>query len=185
MTPRPGLTNTSVVSRAVLSWSAWGCAAAFFLVGAFPLYNVDAYGHLAQGRQIAKLGRVPAVDLFSFWKPTPQPWSNYEWGYDVATWLVYDHFGPTALILIKCLLLATLGYILVVLAYRLAQGAELAAPVAAAVLILFAPLARIRFTVRRKSSVWCYPLSCFWGSVACTRSGPRRAPSGGLSWRLA
>ena len=148
MTTRPGVTNTSAVSQRVVSWSAWVCAAAFFLVGAFPLYNVDAYGHLAQGRQIAELGRVPHVDLFSFWKPTPQPWSNYEWGYDVGTWLIYDHFGPTPLILIKCLLLAALGYILVVLACRLARGAELAGPLAAAVLISFAPLARIRFTVR-------------------------------------
>ena len=142
------MTNTSAVSRWVGRWSAWGCAAAFFVVGAFPLYNVDAYGHLAQGRQIAELGRVPAVDLFSFWKPTPQPWSNYEWGYDLITWLIYDHFGPTALIVIKCLLLAVLGYILVVLGGRLAKGAELAAPLAATVAILFAPLARIRFTVR-------------------------------------
>ncbi len=131
-----------------MSWSAWGCAAAFFLLGAFPLYNIDAYGHLAQGRQIAELGRVPTVDLFSFWNPTPQPWSNYEWGYDLVTWLIYDQFGPTALILIKCLLLAVLGYILVMLAHRLAKGAELAAPLAAVVLMLFAPLARIRFTVR-------------------------------------
>jgi hypothetical protein len=118
------------------------------MVGAFPLYNLDAYGHLAQGRQIAELGRVPKVDPFSFWKPTSQPWSNYEWGYDLVTWLIYDHFGPNALIVIKCLLLAALGYILVVLAHRLAQGAALAAPLAAAVSIFFAPLARIRFTVR-------------------------------------
>ena len=136
------------MSRRVASWSAWGCAAAFFLVSAFPLYNVDAYGHLAQGRQIAELGRVPTVDLFSFWKPTPQPWSNYEWGYDLVTWLIYEHFGATALILIKCLLLAVLGYVLVLLAHRLAKGAELAASLAALVAIVFAPLARIRFTVR-------------------------------------
>jgi hypothetical protein len=129
-------------------WSAGGCAAAFFGLGAFPLYDLDAYGHLAQGRQIAELGRVPTVDLFSFWKPTPQPWSNYEWGYDLATWVIYDHFGPNALIVIKCLLLAACGYVLVLLADRLAKGAELAAPLAAALLILFAPLARIRFTVR-------------------------------------
>jgi hypothetical protein len=136
------------VSRGVGSWSAWGCAATFFLLGAFPLYNVDAYGHLAQGRQIAELGRVPTLDPFSFWKSTPQPWSNYEWGYDLATWLIYDHFGPTALILLKCMLLAALGYVLVVLARRLSSGAELAAPLAASLLMLFAPLARIRFTVR-------------------------------------
>jgi len=148
LTACPGLTNTIAVLRGVASWSAWGCAAAFFLLGAFPLYNVDAYGHLAQGRQIAESGRVPAVDPFSFWKPTPQPWSNYEWGYDLGSWLIYDHLGPNALILIKCLLLAALGYLLVLLAHRLAKGAEQAAPLAAAVLILFAPLARIRFTVR-------------------------------------
>jgi hypothetical protein len=140
--------NTSAVSRRGGLWSAWVCSVAFFLVGAFPLYSLDAYGHLAQGRQIAESGRVPTVDPFSFWKPAAQPWSNYEWGYDLVTWLLYDQFGPNALILIKCLLLAALGFILVVLAQRLAKGAELAAPLAATLLLLFAPLARIRFTVR-------------------------------------
>ncbi|MGB8223565.1 MAG: hypothetical protein WCF10_13350, partial [Polyangiales bacterium] len=136
------------MSRGAWWWSACICAAAFFLFGAFPFYNIDAYGHLAQGRQIAELGRIPTLDLFSFWKATPQPWSNYEWGYDLGTWLIYDRFGPNALIAIKCLLLAALGYLLVVLGRRLAQGASLAAPLAATVLILFAPLARLRFTVR-------------------------------------
>lgn len=136
------------MSRRGLSWSAWVCAAAFFLAGAFPFYNADGYGHLAQGRQIVALGRVPLVDLFSFWKPSPQPWSNYEWGYDLITWLVYDYLGPTALIAIKCLLLAALGYTLVRIADRLAKGAALAAPLAAVVAIFFAPLARVRFTVR-------------------------------------
>lgn len=145
MTPCNGLTNTSAVSR---SWSAGICAAAFFVVGAFPLYSVDAYGHLAQGRQIDELGRVPKVDLFSFWKPEPQPWSNYEWGYDLVTWLMYDAWGPNALIAAKCLLLALLGAMLVLLGDRLARGRETAAVLTAAVAIFFAPLARIRFTVR-------------------------------------
>lgn len=136
------------MSRGVVSWSAWGCALAFFLVGAFPLYNIDAYGHLAQGRQIAELGYVPQIDRFSFWQSTPQPWSNYEWAYDLLTWLVYDSFGPNALIGLKCLALATLAYLLVMLAYRLSERAVLAAPLAAAVLLFFAPMARLRFTVR-------------------------------------
>ncbi len=163
------------MSRGVVSWSAWVCAVAFFLVGAFPLYNLDAYGHLAQGRQIAELGRVPRVDLFSFWKPTPQPWSNYEWGYDVVTWLIYDHFGPNALIVIKCLLLAVLGYILVVLAHRLAKGAQLAAPLAAAVAISFAPLARIRFTVRPQIVGLVFPAVLLLGisAVYAERTSPR------------
>lgn len=132
----------------VSSWSAWGAAVAFFTAGLFPLFNADAYGHLAQGRQIVQLGHVPKVDLFSFWKAEPQPWSNYEWGYDLLTWWVYDHLGANALILLKCLALGVLGYALVSLANHLARGAALAGPFALSALLLCLPVARFRFTVR-------------------------------------
>ena len=151
------------VSRGRLNWSAWVCAGAFFLFGAFPLHSLDAYGHLAQGRNIAELGAVPKLDPFSFWKPAPQPWSNYEWGYDLLTWLVYDAFGPNALILIKCLMLAVLGYVLVVLGRRLSMNSELASPLTATVLILFAPLARIRFTVRPQMVGLLFLALLLWG----------------------
>ena len=134
--------------KRLASWCAWGSALAFFLTGLFPLFNADAYGHLAQGRQILWLGRVPKVDLFSIWKPEPQPWNNYEWAYDAATWWIYDRLGANALILLKCLALAALGYLLVVLAMRLARGAELAAPFTLAALLLVLPVARFRFTLR-------------------------------------
>lgn len=130
------------------SWSAWASALAFFLTGLFPLFNADAYGHLAQGRQIEALGMVPRVDLFSFWKSEPQPWKNYEWAYDLATWLVYDHLGPSGLVLLKCMSLGVLGYLLVLLARRLSAGAELAGPVTLAPLLLALPVARFRFTTR-------------------------------------
>ncbi|MGB5681478.1 MAG: hypothetical protein WBM47_06475, partial [Polyangiales bacterium] len=151
------------MSRGRLNWSAWVCAGAFFLFGAFPLHSLDAYGHLAQGRNIAELGAVPKLDPFSFWKPAPQPWSNYEWGYDLLTWLVYDAFGPNALILIKCLMLAVLGYVLVVLGRRLSMNSELASPLTATVLILFAPLARIRFTVRPQMVGLLFLALLLWG----------------------
>ncbi|MBW1830518.1 MAG: hypothetical protein JRJ10_02285, partial [Deltaproteobacteria bacterium] len=131
-----------------MSWSAWASGLAFFLAGLFPLFNADAYGHLAQGRQIVALGRVPQVDLFSFWQPTPQPWKNYEWAYDGVTWLVYDHLGANALILLKCLALGALGYLLVRLSDRLARGVELAAPLTLTALLLALPVARFRFTTR-------------------------------------
>jgi hypothetical protein len=114
----------------------------------FPLFNADAYGHLAQGRQIVALGRVPQVDLFSFWQPAPQPWKNYEWAYDWVTWLVYDHLGANALILLKCLALGAFGYLLVKLADRLAHRADLAAPLTLTALLLALPVARFRFTTR-------------------------------------
>jgi hypothetical protein len=137
-----------MVPRGTVSWSAWASGLAFFLAGLFPLFNADAYGHLAQGRQIVALGRVPHVDLFSFWKPTPQPWKNYEWAYDGVTWLVYDHLGANALNLLKCLALGALGYLLVRLSDRLARGVELAAPLTLTALLLALPVARFRFTTR-------------------------------------
>lgn len=134
--------------RAFSSWSAWASALAFFLAGLFPLFNADAYGHLAQGRQIVELGRVPDTDHFSFWKPDPQAWSNYEWAYDWLIWLLYDSLGPNALVLSKSLALGALGYLLVLLAERLAHGARLAAPLTLSALLLAIPIARFRFTVR-------------------------------------
>jgi len=136
------------VPRGLSSWSACASGGAFFLAGLFPLFNADAYGHLAQGRQIVALGRVPKVDLFSFWKSEPQPWSNYEWGYDWLSWLTYDHLGANALIFAKCAALAVLGYLLVALAFRLSRGAPSAGPVALTALLLALPVARFRFTVR-------------------------------------
>ena len=160
--------------RAV-SWSAWGSAAAFFAIGAFPLHSLDAYGHLAQGRQIAEAGGVPRLDPFSFWQPEPQPWSNYEWAYDLMTWLVYDHLGAAALIVLKCVALAALGFALVVLADRLAKGATLAAPVAATLLVSVAPMARIRFTVRPQIVGLVLPAVLLLGIHALyARETPRR-----------
>ena len=134
--------------KRLASWCAWGAALAFFLMGLFPLFNADAYGHLAQGRQIAALGRVPQVDLFSIWKAEPQPWKNYEWAYDLGTWLVYENLGASALVLLKCALLAALGYLLVVLATRLAGDADNSAPLTLAALLYALPVARFRFTTR-------------------------------------
>jgi hypothetical protein len=174
-----GSDKHSPVSR---TWSGGICAAAFFIVGAFPLYSVDTYGHLAQGRQIAELGRVPTVDLFSFWKPEPQAWSNYEWGYDLLTWLVYDHLGPNALIVIKCLLLALLGWSLVLLGQWLGRGSPAAAPLTAVIAICFSPLARIRFTVRPQIVGLVFPALLLVGIYALfSKQGSRRS----RAWILA
>jgi hypothetical protein len=155
-----------MVPRGTVSWSAWASGLAFFLAGLFPLFNADAYGHLAQGRQIVALGRVPHVDLFSFWKPTPQPWKNYEWAYDGATWLVYDHLGANALMLLKCLALGALGYLLVRLSDRLARGVELAAPLTLTALLLALPVARFRFTTRPQIVGLLFPAVLLVGIAA-------------------
>jgi hypothetical protein len=149
-----------------VTWSARASSLAFFLAGLFPLFTADAYGHLAQGRQIVALGRVPKVDLFSFWKATPQPWMNYEWAYDWLSWLLYDHFGASALVLTKCLALAALGYLLVLLANRLARGAAPAAPLALIALLIALPVARFRFTARPQIIGLMFPAVLLMGIAA-------------------
>ncbi|MFZ1865994.1 MAG: hypothetical protein WAU39_17365 [Polyangiales bacterium] len=167
--------------RVASSWSAWASALAFFLTGLFPLFNADAYGHLAQGRQIAALGAVPKVDLFSFWKPEPQPWRNYEWAYDLVTWLVYDHWGASALVLVKCLALSALGYLLVVLGRQLSEGAEAAGPITLAALLLVLPVARFRFTTRPQIIGLLFPVILLLGlsTLFSDRASTRRK-----SWTL-
>lgn len=118
------------------------------LAGVFPLNNTDGYGHLAQGRNIAELGRVPNLDPFSFWKPTPQPWHNYEWGYDIVSYWIFEALGPNGLLFAKCVLLFVLGVVLVRTARLLAKGAALASPVAVTVLLLAVPASRFRLTER-------------------------------------
>lgn len=168
--------------RGLPSWSAWASALAFFLTGLFPLFNADAYGHLAQGRQIVALGRVPKVDLFSFWKPDPQPWKNYEWAYDLVTWLVYDHLGPSALVLLKCAALGLLGYLLVILARRLALGAELAGPLTLAGLLVALPIVRFRFTTRPQVVGLLFPAILVMGIHAFFSD---RYPARRKAWILA
>lgn len=127
---------------------AWIAALAFFLAGLFPFNTTDGYGHLAVGRQIAELGHVPQVDLFSFWKPTPQAWHNFSWGYDLASWVLYSSGGANSLILVKCVALALLGGSLIVVAARVSRSSPWAAPLALTLLLVVLPVARLRFTVR-------------------------------------
>lgn len=166
-----------------LRWaSASGAAVAFFLTGLFPFFNADGFGHLAQGRQIAELGHVPKVDLFSFWKPTPQPWSNYEWAYDLGTWWLYDTLGASGLVVVKCLALAALGASLVLLATRLAPGRLGASPLTLAGLLLALPVARFRFTVRPQIVGLLFPALLLLG-ISALHSNERSRR--GKGWVLA
>ena len=68
MTASKGLTNTNPVLGKGVSGSAWVSAIALALMGAFPLYSLDAYGHLAQGRQIAyrSTDRPNEIGLYAY-----------------------------------------------------------------------------------------------------------------------
>jgi hypothetical protein len=138
-------TRDSSVERAARLALLWACGA-LALAGLFPAGNADTFGHLAQGRQIAALGHVPAHDTFSFWKAEPQPWRNYEWLSDLLGYLLYQAGGANALIALKCVMLAGAVALLGALAWRLAGPR--AALVCAVLLVFEIPASRFRFTER-------------------------------------
>lgn len=141
----------------------WLAAAASFVAGLFPFNTTDGYGHLAVGRQIATFGHVPRFDLFSYWKPTPQPWHNFSWGYDLGSWWLYSAGGANTLILLKCAALAFVGAALVALAVRLGKTSPWAAPLALTLLLLVLPAVRFRLTVRPQLFGLLIPLLLLWG----------------------
>jgi hypothetical protein len=120
--------------------------AAVAISGVFPVNNPDAYGHLAQGRQIDELGHVPAHDTFSIWQARPVRWHNYEWLSDYVSWSLYRAFGPNALIASKCATLAAAAAALVALSCLL--GGPRAAVLCALLLVAAIPASRFRFTER-------------------------------------
>lgn len=86
--------------------AALGAAIAVAVAGLYRGNNPDTFGHLAQGRQIARLGHVPPLDTWSLLPGPARPWHNYEWLSDLGTWVLYDRFGSGAVTLCKCMLLA-------------------------------------------------------------------------------
>ena len=130
-----------------LAWLAGAAAClALALSGVFPVENPDTFGHLAQGREIAELGRVPSHDTHSFFRDLPAVFRNYEWLSDLGAYVAYREGGADALIAGKALLLAIAAALLVALAAL--HGGSRAALLCAAWLIAVSPAARFRFTVR-------------------------------------
>jgi hypothetical protein len=128
---------------------------AIALAGVFPVANADAFGHLAQGRQIFELGHVPKLDRFSIATEVPQPWHNYEWLSDLASYAIYRALGADGMIAVKCALLALfalLAYAVSRCVVRACDGNERALSRATAVcacwLIWVIPAARFRLTER-------------------------------------
>jgi hypothetical protein len=141
----PGAQALAADRRAAFVACTLACVA-LALSGVFPVNNPDTFGHLAQGRQILELGRVPSHDTLSIWQPRPAPWHNYEWLSDALGYWLYAHGGPDALIALKCATLAAAGALIAALAWLLAGSR--AAVLSALLLVLAIPAARFRFTER-------------------------------------
>lgn len=121
------------------------CAA--LVIGAcFPIDNVDTFGHLAAGRQIAELGHVPTHDSFSFFRAEPARWVHYEWLSAWLFWQAYDLGGPNGLLALVLLLVAGAGLCLVQAAAQ--RAGPQAAALCAGLVVLGLPSYRMRLSAR-------------------------------------
>ncbi|MGD8858616.1 MAG: hypothetical protein PVI30_01300 [Myxococcales bacterium] len=82
------------------------------LAGLFPVSNIDTFGHLAAGRQIVELGRVPLVDTFGIDGGSPRAWNNHNWLSGVLLYLALVTGGGNGVLALKLVLLSALAWVL-------------------------------------------------------------------------
>jgi hypothetical protein len=89
-----------------------------------PLVHDDLFWHLRTGAWIAAHHLVPLVDLFSYTRHGAR-WITHEWGFSLASWLLYRAGGLGALVLTTALLALA---IFAAIAWRAVDLAGAAAP---------------------------------------------------------
>jgi hypothetical protein len=82
-----------------------------FLASSFAVRNSDFWLHLASGRLLAEGRYQFGVDPFAFTTENHY-WANHAWLFDLSLFLAYTHFGSTALVVLKALLLSLLAFLL-------------------------------------------------------------------------
>jgi hypothetical protein len=104
---RPGRTTRSGVGNAASGLAHALAAAALLALGLawslLPLVHDDLFWHLRTGEWIAAHRRVPLTDLFSYTRLGAR-WITHEWGFSLASWLIYRAAGAGGLVVTTCLL---------------------------------------------------------------------------------
>jgi hypothetical protein len=162
-------------TREGLVWPSCCAVIALVLAGLHPVDNPDSFGHLAAGRQIVERGHVPSLDTFSYFRPTLQPWVNYEWLSDLLMFGVLRAGGFAALNLMKLGLIAAATLLLLRLAYD--RAGPLAARLAALSLIAAAPALRFRLSVRPHMLGLCLSAIYWVGLLAILDASERDEPA--------
>ncbi|CAN5863718.1 hypothetical protein BH23PLA1_BH23PLA1_19180 [soil metagenome] len=72
-----------------------------FLLGVFPLKDVDFWWHLRTGDLIRETGAIPQKDLYTYTVPDRE-WIDLHWGFQVALSWGFERFGVVGLNLAKC-----------------------------------------------------------------------------------
>jgi hypothetical protein len=77
-----------------------------FAVGLAPNADGDLWWHMAAGREIVRTRALLSVDPFSV-SAAGRPWIDVHWLFQLAAYAIHTLGGLTALVLAKCLLVAT------------------------------------------------------------------------------
>jgi hypothetical protein len=120
-------------------------ATTLVLSGITPGSVPDTFGHLAHGREIARLGDVPRLDAWSLFAP-PRIFLNYEWLSDLLMFWLDAQFGYAGLVALKSVAVLATVYLLGRIARLLSgAGAELYTGL---LLVAAMPLVQLRLTER-------------------------------------
>lgn len=149
----------------------WAVAAACIvgaLAGTLSISTTSIGWHLASGRWIIAHHAVPHADPFSF-TALGTPWLDHEWLFQVAVAAVDEVAGGTGLVVLRSVLIAALGVVLLVIGHRAGLGPGLALLVASVALagarmrfflrpelvtLIVVPVAVVLFLDRRRLGLW-------------------------------
>ncbi|WP_152051408.1 tetratricopeptide repeat protein [Tautonia marina] len=91
-------------------------AALTFLLGVFPLKDVDFWWHLRTGDLIRTTGEIPRTDLYTYTVPD-RSWIDLHWGFQLLLSYGFERGGVIFLNLAKCVI-TTIAVLLLVTAKR-------------------------------------------------------------------
>ncbi|MDH5721455.1 MAG: hypothetical protein OEZ13_12685 [Spirochaetia bacterium] len=114
-----------------------------FLMGIFPIMNYDIFWHLANGREMLKMGEIVNKEIFSY-SAYGKEFGNREWLSQIIFYLIYKISGLNGLIIFKSLIITTAFYFL----YKIMRCFELSKPLISVVIILGVIASIIRYITR-------------------------------------
>src|ERR1700720_3784247 len=128
---RPGRTTAGsgggVAGRLACALASAALLALALAWSLHPLVHDDLFWHLRSGEWIAAHHRVALVDLFSYTREGAR-WITHEWGFSLASWLIYRAGGLGGLVLTTALLAVAIFAAVACRAVDLAGTGAAAAP---------------------------------------------------------